>query len=304
MTDAVRNWFRYVDGLAWCRGHLDESSHLAFLRAGSLGVESRFAFDEVCDRIRAAGDHPRLSKVRSQMKRAFAFARAADALPRNEQRSGTEVKPQFRPSFAEKFASQVPQIPKEWLRMQSAIPPLSVTPSLFLWSLYNFGERIIVLTDQRSQGEVWSKDKLRCDRSELDHFVNGYPEGVWFLPQPVDGLEHYNPRQDRMSRRSEESVTAWRFAVLESDCQPIEQWLRILVQLPLPIVSITSSGGKSVHALVRVDVPSPISTRFFCGKKAREFSIGASRESENFLRTLLSTAELPLVTGNGSGYAH
>jgi hypothetical protein len=62
------------------------------------------------------------------------------------------------------------------------------------------------------------------------------------------------------SRRREESITAWRYAVLECDHKPKETWLpiwlRILVQLPLPIVSITSSGDKSLHALFRVDAAS------------------------------------------------
>src|ERR1700756_5278317 len=57
-------------------------------------------------------------------------------------------------------------------------------------------------------------------------------------------------------KRFLEGSTCFRFAVLESDCQPLEQWLRILVQLPMPIVSITSSGGESLHALVRVDASS------------------------------------------------
>ena len=57
-----------------------------------------------------------------------------------------------------------------------------------------------------------------------------------------------------------ESVTAWRYAVLECDHEPKEIWwpiwLKILVQLKLRIVSLTTSGGKSVHALVRVDCAS------------------------------------------------
>jgi hypothetical protein len=76
----------------------------------------------------------------------------------------------------------------------------------------------------------------------------------------VDGQYHFNPRQNSMSRRSEESITAWRYAVLECDHKPKETWLpvwlRILVQLPLPIVSITYSGDKSLHALLRVDAAS------------------------------------------------
>jgi hypothetical protein len=62
------------------------------------------------------------------------------------------------------------------------------------------------------------------------------------------------------SRRSEESVSSFRFAVLESDHKPKENWLpvwlKILVQLPLEIISITDSAGKSAHALIRVSATS------------------------------------------------
>jgi hypothetical protein len=44
--------------------------------------------------------------------------------------------------------------------------------------------------------------------------------------------------------------------VLESDTADAAQWLSALVQLPLPIVAIYTSGGKSIHALVRVDARS------------------------------------------------
>jgi hypothetical protein len=52
--------------------------------------------------------------------------------------------------------------------------------------------------------------------------------------QPVDGQRYHNPRAGHKSQRSQESVTAWRYAVLESDAIEPEIWLRILVQLPLP----------------------------------------------------------------------
>lgn len=59
-----------------------------------------------------------------------------------------------------------------------------------------------------------------------------------------------------MSRRSEESVTAWRDLVLESDVAEMDEWLRCLVQLQLRTSAIYTSGGKSVHALVRLDARS------------------------------------------------
>ena len=44
--------------------------------------------------------------------------------------------------------------------------------------------------------------------------------------------------------------------VLESDIAEQDQWLACLVQLPLRIAAIYTSGGKSIHALVRLDAES------------------------------------------------
>ena len=44
--------------------------------------------------------------------------------------------------------------------------------------------------------------------------------------------------------------------VLESDEAPAELWLRALVQMPLPFVAVYTSGGRSIHALARVDAGS------------------------------------------------
>ena len=62
----------------------------------------------------------------------------------------------------------------------------------------------------------------------------------------------------KQSRRSHQSVTSWRFLLLESDRADISasEWLAALVLLPLPIVSICETGGRLAHALVRVDAPS------------------------------------------------
>jgi len=50
-----------------------------------------------------------------------------------------------------------------------------------------------------------------------------------------------------------EAVTAWRYMVLESDSATEPLWLNMLAQLPLPISAIYDSGGRSIHALIRVD---------------------------------------------------
>lgn len=44
--------------------------------------------------------------------------------------------------------------------------------------------------------------------------------------------------------------------MLESDVTPADLWLRALVQLPFPLVAAYTSGGRSVHALLRVNAES------------------------------------------------
>jgi len=90
---------------------------------------------------------------------------------------------------------------------------------------------------------------------------NGKPRGVWFLCNPVTGesVADGNLNEDdtpHLTRRSWRTITAWRYLVLESDEAAPAHWLSALAQLPLPISAIYTSGGKSIHALVRLDARS------------------------------------------------
>ena len=48
-------------------------------------------------------------------------------------------------------------------------------------------------------------------------------------------------------------MTWWRYAIIESDHMETQEWL---VQLPVPIQAIYTSGGQSIHALTRIDAPT------------------------------------------------
>lgn len=162
------------------------------------------------------------------------------------------------------------RVDAEWLRARSPIDPQATTAEQFLEHLYEPGERVIVFTKFKSQGQFlhWhGRGSFRlADRPGVKAVASklpaGSPEGVWFLCQPVSGQWRPNPRvtddygRPRMSRRSEEVVTAWRYLVLESDNAPDDLWLNFLAQVPLPIAAIYTSGGKSIHALVKVDAQS------------------------------------------------
>lgn len=157
-----------------------------------------------------------------------------------------------------------------WLRGASPLVVEGCTSAQFLEALYRPNERVLIFTKFMSQGQFiyWAgkfgvRLAMRRDvkgvRSELPA---GGPDGVWFLCQPVTGEWKLNPRslddqgRPKWSRRSEEVVTSFRYLVLESDEAPGNEWLRFLAKLKLPIAAIYTSGGRSIHALVKVDAPN------------------------------------------------
>ena len=132
----------------------------------------------------------------------------------------------------------------EWLANRATEDVSQIGPGRYLELIYQPGEKVLLFTVYKSQGQaMWPAEPAPA----------GGPDGAWYLAQPVNGEMRPNPRTGKMSRRSMESVTAFRYLVLESDQADVRDWLGLLVQLPLQIEAIYTSGGKSVHALVRVD---------------------------------------------------
>lgn len=66
--------------------------------------------------------------------------------------------------------------------------------------------------------------------------------GVWIRTNPMDGLGVNN-----------KNTTAYRHVLVESDDMNLEKQIEIYRRLELPISTMTLSGGKSVHALVKID---------------------------------------------------
>ena len=68
--------------------------------------------------------------------------------------------------------------------------------------------------------------------------------GAWIRFNPVDGTGVSN-----------ENVTRFRYALVESDTLPIAEQDAIYRKLELPVAALVHSGGKSLHAIVHVDAP-------------------------------------------------
>jgi hypothetical protein len=183
----------------------------------------------------------------------FSSARRAEVLS-----STAAPKPEFDPQAFAKFVAGHDPVDAAWLAMRSPICPWNRTPASALNPLYRKGENVVVFDDYHSQGRaLWTHPGVPYDARTLNAFTKGKRLGVWFLANPVNGESRIND-EGRLSRRSWQNVTSWRYLVVESDRQDISptDWLTALAQLRLPIAAICESGGRLAHALLRIDASS------------------------------------------------
>ena len=204
-----------------------------------------------------------------------------------------ESRPEVDREYVAFLIRSTPEVDEEWLRRRSPVDPRGVTAGDFLNALYEPGERVLVFENQRSQGDFlwvagnpalpdaanvslrggWRLAQQRGVAAVKSELPQKSKDGVWYLVQPVSGQWEIKPdvtftadaegktRREvdaHYTRRSAVNVRQWRYFVLESDELPMEEWLRVVVTLPVPIAALYTSGGRSVHALVRMP----------CGSKA------------------------------------
>ncbi len=245
-------------------------------RVALTGAPTGYCFHESC--AEAVESFNR--ELRSRIGKAESDGQPSQAGPfgkvsRRPMPKPRPKRPAFDPEALARLARKCPvEISPEWLLERSplAFPGQTGkqgidTAEAMLSSLYRPGERVLVFTSPFSQGDFLFCRGLGTFRladqpgtkAVLSPLPTGGPEGVWFLVQPVEGdwkPNRNNKRKDgtpKPGRRHGDCVTSWRFLVLESDHAPEGLWLKALVQFPFPIAAIYTSGGRSVHALVKVD---------------------------------------------------
>ncbi|MDE6784354.1 MAG: AAA family ATPase [Ruminococcus sp.] len=97
-------------------------------------------------------------------------------------------------------------------------------------------------SSSRTAGELLA-ELQRYNGDFANVFGDTNPEsGAWIRFNPMDGKGCKN-----------ENVTEYHYALVESDKIPVEQQNGIMHELQLPIAALVFTGGKSLHAIVRVD---------------------------------------------------
>ena len=127
-----------------------------------------------------------------------------------------------------------------------------------------------------------------CDGDIGAVFGDYNPEaGAWIRFNPLDGKGVKN-----------ENVTDYRYALVESDSMPIEQQNAVIRELELPVAILVYSGGKSLHAIVRIDAPTYEEYRKrvdFLYKVCKDNGLDIDRQNRNPSRL----SRMPGVIRNG-----
>jgi len=134
--------------------------------------------------------------------------------------------------------------------------------ALLVGNLYAPGELVNFVTKYETatekSGEVKARPVGRGITLERDVLVARFGKGgsdtdgggAWLRMNPLDGLGV-----------ADANVRAFRFALLESDKLPLEIQLSLFARLPLPIAAVLGSGGRSLHAWVKVDAGDAVEYR-------------------------------------------
>ncbi len=272
-SDAETYLLYQMDGLDWKPGVTKhDQTYRSFLAAARAGVEPKRALELVAQRLQASGAVINERDIGRQLNRAYAFVGNGSAdnagLPPGVLRApdGSFYTVPKLPAFSHpKLKAVVAELQEvvdaNWLRSRS--PMLPEKWNGYLEAIYEPGEHVPVFIkfDSRSPWKIWTPG-MECPVMPTGE------NGVWYLANPVDGqwrnvprcVSPYNP--EGRTCRAEECVTSFRFVVLESDHSDADypgvtqDWLKFLALLPLRIVAVYTSAGKSVHALVRIDATS------------------------------------------------
>ena len=156
-------------------------------------------------------------------------------------------------------------VDKSWLENREVREPAQWHPArqliTYLETLFEAGENVGYVTEcwekEDKDGLRYLPTKGSFDRTagqliealsrcgdDIGSVLGDYkPEaGAWIRFNPLDG-----------KGAKDENVTEFRYALVESDNMPIEQQNAMVRELELPIACLIYSGGKSLHAIVRID---------------------------------------------------
>ncbi len=137
-------------------------------------------------------------------------------------------------------------------------------------------------------GDVYDKPVATAAQHRRMFAAGTIPPHV--IPNPVDGDMH-TTSAGTLSKRCDAAVKSYRFAVVEFDDLPMPDqvcfWHSVIRDNLLPVACLIDSGGKSIHAWLRVDLPNvdawnrEIRQGLYDPDTGRMAAMGADRACQN-----------------------
>lgn len=152
-------------------------------------------------------------------------------------------------------------IDSDWIEAKEIHPPKVFDPvkeiTTYLETLFDSTEIVGYVTEtwekdgkfmptkgcySQTAGELIA-DLAKC-KGDIGAVIGDYNEeaGAWVRINPLDGKGVKN-----------ENVTDFKYALVESDVMEIDEQNAVIRELELPVAVLVYSGGKSLHAIVRID---------------------------------------------------
>lgn len=157
-------------------------------------------------------------------------------------------------------AAPPPEVPESWI---AAVEPRDFDPLSqvreYLTTLFKPEDFVGYVTEARnfdgrivptSGSYTRTRDKLLADLEKYGIGTLGDADteaGAWVRFNPLDG-----------QGISDVNVTAFRYCLIEADKIPMEAQYQKIDELRLPVAVMVYSGGKSIHAIVKVDAVNKV----------------------------------------------
>lgn len=153
-------------------------------------------------------------------------------------------------------------VDRNWIEGREIAEPTRWDPAgeliRYLETLFETGENVGYVVKSWQKDEKWlPADKGAYDRTagqliealshcngDIGSVLGDYNQqaGAWIRFNPVDGVGVRDT-----------NVADYRYALVESDGMDLEKQHAIIREMELPVACLVYSGGKSLHAIVRVD---------------------------------------------------
>jgi hypothetical protein len=290
--------FPVIDRYRYALTNLPESGgggcHVALLGVANLGFRAGLSREQITlDLAKRVEGMPRkvtAREIRCAINEAFSGKREERTTDRApiDKAEGEKIRNEIITrgiEFTEADLMEASPVRIDWYVKRDGIEVLR--------RLYSPGEYLFI-------GQSFDAGAQHVQRvSEwIRRFERGFvPEHI--VPNPLTGSRGMT-KDGEPSYRADACVISYRFAVLEFDTLPRAQQINFWAGVRLPVAALIDSGGKSIHAWVRIDAESEQEWRVNVEERLFDVltAIGIDRSCKNESRLSRTPGHLRRSTGN------